>query len=269
MSKTLDRLAKVLAQADGAANEAERDAYMEKAMVLSAASGIELAVARAHQADKEKREEPEQRAITVNDYSRARARDYFMKLFSAIVEVNDCKLLIGYKSYKGFALGFPSDIDVIEALYATLSVQMEADADAAIKRGQNVETVERWDQATLSYIEVAEKIDGRIWRREFYDGFIARVNSRLWAAKRAARQEAGADDESSSTAVVLRDKSQEVDDFYDKETAGWRRMGTWEPSSTSGYSRGAREAGHAAGARASLGRDDDNAMSGSNRKGIG
>jgi Protein of unknown function (DUF2786) len=264
VSKTLDRLAKVLAQADGAATDGERDAFMEKAMALSAASGIELAVARAHQANKEKREEPEERAVTVNDYSRTRARDYFMKLFSAIVAANDCKLLIGYKSYRGFVLGFPSDIDVIEALYATLAVQMEADADAAIRRGENIVTGEKWDSAVGDYVEVTEKLDGRIWRREFYDGFIARVTSRLWEAKRAARTKAGADDESSSTAVALRDKSREVDDFYDSKTS-WRRMGTWEPSSTSGYSSEARRAGQAAGARASLGRDDDHAMSGSRR----
>lgn len=267
MSRTLDRLSRVLALADNATTDGERDAYMTKAIELSAVSGIELAVARAHQADKTKREEPEERAVEVNAYTRKRARDYFMRLFLVIAEVNDCKALIGYKSYRGFLHGFPSDIEVVEALYATLSVQMEVEADAAIKRGQNVETVERWDQLSLEYIEVTQKIDGRVWRREFYDGFIGRITSRLWAAKRAAQKAAGADVESSGTAIALRDKAKEVDEFFEKETS-WRRLGSWSPSETTGYSAGARDAGHAAGARASLG-GDEHAMTGNSRRAIG
>lgn len=264
MSKTLDRLAKVLAQADNAATVGERDAYMTKAMELSAASGIELAVARAHQADKTKREEPIERAVLVNDYTRKRARDYFMRLFLDIAAANDCKALIGYKSYRGFLHGFPSDIEVVEALYATLSVQMEVEANAALRRGENKVQGENLfgEPAKVS------TVDGRVWRREFYDGFIGRIKARLWEAKRAAQKAAGADVESSGTAIALRDKAKEVEEFFDKETS-WRRMGTWSPSETSGYSGGAREAGHAAGARASLGREDENAMSGSNRKEIG
>lgn len=261
MSKMLDRLSKVLAQADNASTPEEREAYMAKAMELSAISAIDLAVARAHQADKTKVEMPEERAVTVNDYGRKRCRDYFMTLFIAIAGANDCKVLIGNKSYRGYALGFPSDIDVIEALYGTLSVQMETEADAALKRGEN----KRSDEAGSWSV-----VDGRVWRREFYDGFTARIRARLWATKRAAEKQAGVtSDASSSTAVALRNKQQEVADFYEKEY-GWRRSGTWSPSRSSGsdFTGTAREAGHAAGARASLGNDDDTAMSGSNRKAI-
>jgi hypothetical protein len=110
---------------------------MEGAQRLAVQNGIDLAVARMHQAKKERVEDPEERRIQVNPYSRKQNRKHFMELAMYIADVNDVKYLIGGKEYTLHAVGFPSDLDVLEAMYIYLSVQMVAECDAALKAGAN------------------------------------------------------------------------------------------------------------------------------------
>lgn len=139
MSKMLDKVSKLLAQAENAGTPEEAATYMEKVQELATANGIDLALARHHQARKE-RQEPEERRIQVNPYTRKVNRKHFMELAMRVADVNDVKYLIGGKEYTLHAVGFPTDLDVVEALYTHLAVQMVSECDKALAAGANRQT---------------------------------------------------------------------------------------------------------------------------------
>lgn len=330
MSKTLDRIAKVLNQAENAATPEEAAAYMERAQHLSTLAQIDLAVARAHTVNKEKVEQVViDQAVKVNPPDRRFNRKYFMDLGAAIASANDCKVLYGGRETFLFVTGFPSDIEVVEALFGILAVQMVSECDAALKRGANKTVVRRvkkvrvplpedeidwggYDEEHDRYYDVAEgvpsddnyykerylgtsypppktrleivrdadgkavyeeqvtsSVDGRLYRQNFYDGFIARTRGRLWEAKRSARTEAGADDESSSTALALRNKSEEVEKAFEGRLKALNARGTYSPAEPTATYIDARAHGQDAAERARLDLDDDNAVGASHKKEIG
>lgn len=179
--KMLDRISKLLNQAERAdEGSPEREAFMEKAMVLSQAHSIDLSIARAHQANKEKVEEPERRTYHVGQKGEWKpgkllvmtpvARNaHLVDLFCAVAEANDLEVLISTDNTTCWALGFPSDHDVAEKMFGVLSVQMVAEADHRIKNKEHCEP--RTVQAT-----VREEIphDERAWedwdgRNRYYD----------------------------------------------------------------------------------------------------
>lgn len=246
MSKSLDRLSKIIAQADRAGTEEERATYMEKAQEMSALIGVELAVARAHHAAKE-RELPIKRAVQLNDWSaKPQLRQAMFDLWCAVADNHDLRYTFDTGLYRASCYGLPSDIDLSEKLYTTLAVQMVREADEVIKHTNILQTY---------------GVNGRVWRFSFYEGFAARVSGRLWEAKRKAA--AKIDDAepvgSTSTAIVLRDKKEEINAFYEEETAHlkireWRR----DTGYTQDYTGNARRAGSAAADRANIGaRDND------------
>lgn len=297
--KTLDTLSKILNQADRAEEGSpEREAFMEKALKMSAATQIGLDIARAHVAKKERIEEPEEREVKVAERSNTRLK-FFTELYCAIADAYGVKYLLSKSGQWVFPTGFPSDLDMVERLYIVLSVQMVQEADAALKRGDHKEirrvlVTERveipeadrnwsgWDRKRqrwyashedwLNYQEwldedgkpasersywhseeftvysyeanrdikpywppshkdepvldaegnrlyvdkVVSSVDGRIWRANFYKGFISRIGRRLREARRAALKEAGIDvtDESGDYALAIRDKEQEVEEAH-------------------------------------------------------
>lgn len=294
MSASLNTLAKVLNQADRAPEGSpERESYMERAIVMSQAIGIDLAVARAHQADKEKVEKPERRQIKVGQYgskSQTRLNHFLSTLFNAIAEPNDIEVTFGGTNVYVYAYGFPSDIDVTEKLFAALAVQMVAEADRLLKAGAHkYETTERepvyewtgnmiddpnhhwydWGEPkqVKEMVEVRDpitkevkmrdvkkhysKVDGRVWRSNFYDGFISRIRARLYEERRkeVARRE---EEAQTGTAVALRNKAQEVVDFYQEETKHMS-LGVWTPPTSSGYSGDGVTRGQNVAAKANLG----------------
>lgn len=280
MSKALNRLSKILNQAERAPEGSpEREAFMEKALVMSQAIGIDLAVARAHQADREKVETPTRKQIQVGQYgskSQSRLNGYLASLFNAVATPNDIQVTFGGNNIYIYAYGFPSDIEVAEKLFASLSVQMVAEADRLLKAGANKEWVEDaplyetrddgdfWggyravkrdeDGNVVRGRALRSKVDGRVWRANFYEGFIARISSRLYDARNeeVARRRTEEGKESGSTTLALRDKSREVVDFYKDETKHMR-LGIWKPPETSMFSAAGLVTGQSVAAKASLG----------------
>jgi hypothetical protein len=324
MSKMLDKVSKLLMQAENAGTPEEAETFMAKVQELASINGIDLAVARMHQANKEKAQEPEQRRIACNPFNRRYNRKHFIELGMAIADANDCEYLISGGDYALLAVGFPSDLDVVEALYTHLSVQMTTECDEALKRGENREVrkvlvtakeeiphedrqwgewngrsqyyddnpddgayVYKQDNETEEAFKVREAaalgeerakyekavkegiegdysyyvdgwrkpvpppkfrevpvldadgnkqyeekdtvlVEGRIFRQEFYDAWVRRMRSRLLEIKRRVEKEAGSLEESSETALALRDKKAEVDKAHEAQRAGVRRMGNYE-----------------------------------------
>lgn len=334
--KLLDRISKVLNQAENASTPEEAAAYMQRAQALASANAIDLAVARAHQADKEKRQQPEKRTVRIDDYAwrQSASTKWKCQLYLAVAHVNDLKCIIAGNNTVVWPYGFPGDLDVAEALYNSLVVQMVAAADEGLKKGLNKEKKrvykrvrvpipdeerdwgcqvdeEAWDShryyadsqeyhdgiARQFSQEYADKhyplppkfklervkdengewvieeslrtlVDGRIWRQNFYQGFISRIESRLWAAKAEARKHYDEvhEDTSTETGIVLRSKALEVDEFYN-EDLGDRKLGVHKEPVVGSSSWEGREAGRQAGAVASLGTEV--AMEGSKAKALG
>lgn len=135
--KMLDKISRLLAQAENAGTPEEAATFMEATQRLAAKNGIDLALARMHQAKKEKVQEPEERRIQINPYTRKTNRKHFMELAMHVADVNDVEYLIGGRDYVLLAVGFPADLDVLEAMYTHLAVQMVTECDRALKAGAN------------------------------------------------------------------------------------------------------------------------------------
>lgn len=271
MSRQLDKLSLILRQAERASTEAEAEAFMAKAQDLATHWAIDLEIARQHVADKETRKVPVMREILIGQ-SGKRLLHTYVRLFLAIANANDITCDIASNSTKVYAFGFDSDIDVVEALYASLAVQMVTASDAYLRKGEYrnegvKREVYRRDPytGTREFVRVERKpVSGITARKSFQQAFAATVGNRLREARQAAIEAAeqarrdelaslpdSAAAESTGTELVLAAKSVEISDFYKKKStaSGSYRGGR---SSTASSSH-ARAAGRAAGSKARLG----------------
>ncbi|MEO7127208.1 MAG: DUF2786 domain-containing protein [Nakamurella sp.] len=254
--KTLTRIAALLRKAESTDNTFEADTYMEAAQRLATAASVDLAVARAHIADKERRTTPTQREIVIGEAGKRGLRTY-VELFVAIARANDITCDVARNSTRVFAYGFDTDLDTAHALYASLIVQMVRASDEFIKSGAyTAEQVKRfstsrrrWEVAPVSPITA---------RLSFQRAFAARIGRRLKDAKDAVTAQAVRADRRSSqrgaltgTALVLRNKEIELVDHYRSHSTA---RGSWRGSSASaGYSPHAARAGDGAAKRARIG----------------
>ncbi|MFJ6508654.1 DUF2786 domain-containing protein [Streptomyces sp. NPDC091879] len=267
---TLDKLAKILNKAENASTPEEAEAYMRKAQAMATLTSIDLAVARQHTAKREQREQPTHKRITIGQ-PRKNNNARLVELFMAVADNNDVQLNIAMNSTYVIAFGMPSDIEVVEALYASLLVQMTESANAWLKTGEyKKEQVtgkkKVWDAywGEWDYQTVTKPMDGRTARANFYDAFTRRISSRLWSARQEALEEAkkntytvpsigkdnGVEYEIEvSAALVLSDKAKEVRDYYSKTS---KARGSWKGASSSTYSTSARQAGDSAAQSARL-----------------
>lgn len=259
--KSLDKIAKLLRQAESTANEHEREVFMGRAQSLATRHSIALAVARAHTARKEAREEPIFKDIRIGGF-RQRGLAKYVELFLAIAAANDVRCTILSDNTLVTAHGFPSDIAVCEALFASLLVQMVQDGDAFLQTGDHrKETVTTWSEKQWRY--VTKPVPTITARLAFYTAYAARIGSRLQEARAeevAAAEAAEAAERAASgntpvsTALALREKEAAVTAFYAEHTTNVR--GSWRGGRRSGSlnrSRIAGQAGDAAARSASLG----------------
>ena len=225
----LAKVGKLLRHAEGASTEAERDAFFSKAQELATAHSIELAVARAAHEKGEAELSPTFESIRLGHRGQP-SNVRFVSLMLAIARANDLRCSIRGDNTGVSLFGFPGDIEVTKALYATLAIQMVADADAYIRSGAH------------------RPVHGRTARAAFYQGWTSRIGQRLTEAKQYATDQAAAlnkpdpsRDEtlSTSTALALKAKEVEVDDYYEymKRQQGVR--GTWRGGSQINDSRSA------------------------------
>ena len=255
MSDLMGKIGALLMKAESTDSEHERDALMSKAQELATVASIDLEVARNKQKDKHKREQVTTRHIEMFEWGdKSRTKPFFVELMCNIGHANDVRFTIAYNSTYVTAYGFPSDIDVTEALYNSLSVQMVDSAERYLKtkayRNDTIEyeTYGQWGP------EWSEKpMDGRTARRSFYTAFRSEVTSRLLEARDNAADSVevtGDDGSVTSGALVLASKSEEVDDYFrdNNNARGSYRGNGWE-----GRGRGTQSAGRSAGSRANLG----------------
>lgn len=269
--KLLTRIGGLLRQAEGTDNPHEAEAFLAAAQRLATASSIDLAVAREHDPALRKRSTPISRKVTIGTAGKRGLRTY-VQLFVHIGRANDLTCDVASNSTYVIAYGFPSDLDTVEALYASLVVQMVAASDAYLKSGayknETAQQVVTRDYGPWRRRVVEEKALSPITARlNFHSAFAERIGLRLIQARDEQRRAAialeeaesgGADSGgkgagSSSTEIALRHKEVEVADFYQENSSA---RGRWRSSRpTAGYSSAARRAGDRAGRRAKIGAD--------------
>jgi uncharacterized protein DUF2786 len=260
----IDRIAKLLALAEGAKTPEEAEAAFGKAQELASRYAIDLELARLRTAPKV-REKPIKKTVRIGEAGQ-RGNAALVKLFIAIGAANDVSVLIAHNSTYVIAHGMPSDIEATEALWASLATAMVRFADAHVRdknapwRSEMAWSDRHWEMRPVT---------AQGARVSFYQGFTSRIGARLMEARQVVVAEAEThfhDDNAaaieastlpSSMALVLKEKRVEVEEFMNAE---YRRLygrgprGSWRGGrSTATRSESSRSAGRAAANRADLG----------------
>jgi putative metallohydrolase (TIGR04338 family) len=226
---TLARLAKLLRQAERATNEHERAAFLSKAQALATRHSVALAVARAHTAKEEGREQPVAENYRIGDRGKKGLARY-VRLLLNVAHANDVRCTISHDSTALTMHGFPSDITVTKAMYESLLVQMVADCERHLGSGARDERTV-WDSSRRRY--VARPVATITARLAFYEAYAWRIGERLDEARAAALAEAGVGADpteparSSETALALRQKELDVHDFFAEALRRNNIRGTW------------------------------------------
>ncbi|WP_435769926.1 TIGR04338 family metallohydrolase [Nocardioides sp. SYSU DS0651] len=261
--RTLLRIGRLLRQAERTTNQAERDAFFAKAQALATRHQIALAVARASASAEERREDPTWETVLIGE-SGKRSLARYVRLVLEIARANDVRVAIYTSNTRVTLYGFPSDIAVVKALYASLVTQMVADADAHLRSGAHKhDTRLVWDDRRRAWLQ--KPVHGSTARAAFYEAWADHVGERLQSARDETRRAAiradtsaeGPDDSGAaptSTELAIRAREVEVVDYFAHMQAEHGIRGTWKGAATAGHAApGSHEAGVRAAARARLG----------------
>lgn len=265
-------IGQILAQADAAGTMEEKQLCFERAQKLASKAGIDLAVASAALAKSLEREKPTHRQLKLGVPGQ-RALAWYNELAQAIAGQNDLRCTMAPNSTYINFYGFPSDIDVVEAIYSSCITAMVTGADAYLKAGEYKKDVEprrvkvrepnpdynpyyptdRWNtKYNYHWTYVDKPVSGMTARQNFYKGFVNEIRTRLRKAKDEAKAEAIADVRlrepeapagETSTDLVLRAKGREVGEYYDETTRGRLSRRGWSGSKSPVHYGGAQSAG--------------------------
>lgn len=205
--RLLDKIGKLLAQAEGTTNEHEAEAFVTRAQELATAYAVDLELARARQQARRLKaveESFEQRRLVIGERGKRGNRQQVF-LYLAVAQANDVLVNVATDSTFVLGFGYPADLDVVERLWASLATQMAAAAARRLRAGENGAV------AAIS------------WRLSFYEGWVHAVQSRLEAARTRALQQP-VETTGTTGELVIREKAERVRAFHDQES---QARGTW------------------------------------------
>ena len=263
---TVAKVAALLAMAERTTNQHEADAFLKKAQQLATAASVDLALARAVTSRKEQRETPITKTITIGE-AREQANKHLVQLFIGIAYANDLRIDIAHNSTYVILFGMPSDIEVVEVLFNSISTQMFAAGDAWVRAGEWKNDFYWGTRISDNGYRVPAKKPhtSQTARAAFYVAFTERVCQRIQNARDEAmrdymKQHAEHKDESGaviSTALVLRDKKSEVNSFYRKSSNSQGRWQGYTGAGARGTAGKSSEAGRKAGNQARIGKQQE------------
>ena len=204
--RLLDKIGKLLAQAEGTTNEHEAEAFVTRAQELATAYALDLELARARQQARRLKavdDAFEQRKLVIGEKGK-RGNRQLVFLYLAIAQANDVLVNVATDSTFVLGFGYPADLDVVERLWASLATQMATAAARRLRAGEH------------------GRIAAVSWRLSFYEGWVHAVQTRLEQAR--ARTLATPTEGGTTGELVLRKKAERVRDFHDQES---QARGTW------------------------------------------
>lgn len=217
----LDKIRGLLAKAEASTFPDEAKAFFEGAQRLMTQYSIDEAMVRDARP-------MSSRPIVVKvplvvPYIRAKGM-----LLAVVAKANSCQVLAPWKvrgkgdtvSYSLF--GFESNVGIVESMFTSLLVQMTSELIACEK-------------------DIPAGVHGKTWKNNFLLGFATEIQTRLQRAKKEVVRETG-------MGLVLVREEAKVSEFI-ADTIGK----TTKSTSYNTYNGQAREAGRAAGSRASMG----------------
>lgn len=237
--RVVDKVGKLLAQAEGTDNEHEAAAFVERAQQLATTHAVDLERARIRQ--RERRggglEPLVQERFEVGGRGRRGNRQRVL-LYVAIARANDVLVNVAADSSYVIGFGHRADLEVVERLWTSLAVQMAAAAQRRLSEGEHTRS----------------RVGALTWRLSHHDGYVAAVATRLEQARARAlaRDAAPAASGAPSAELVLRAKAERVNDFYAQAS---QARGSWRgtASGRTAVSGRAWASGRADGERADLG----------------
>ncbi len=224
-SALLDRVRKLFDKANATTNSHEADAFARKAAELVARHRIDpQRLAATHHDDRVVMHE-----LPLGRGAYVRAR---LALLTTIGDHHEVRVVFRSSptGMTAYVAGFESDVDMVELLYHSLHRQA-ASQMAGITKGTGAST--------------------QRFRRSFLMGFASRIGDLLDSTEReagAGRSRAAAD----STAVALRERTDQVDEFITTSFGRVRTAAPASPAQASGWRAGADAAERADVGRARL-----------------
>ncbi|HUR14648.1 MAG TPA: DUF2786 domain-containing protein [Mycobacteriales bacterium] len=209
--RIIDKIGKLLAQAEGTTNEHEADAFVSRAQELATSYAVDLELARSRQAARRLRatdEAFEQRTLAVGERGR-RGNRQLVTLYLVVAQANDVMVNVAHDSTFVIGFGYAADLDVVERLWASLATQMASAASRRLRAGEHR----------------VQRVAAVSWRLSFYEGWLHAVQTRLEQARaRALEQPLEGASAGTSAALVLRAKSERVREFHDRSSEA---RGSW------------------------------------------
>jgi hypothetical protein len=248
MSSSLERIAALLAKAESTEHPEEADAYLMKAQSLATLASIDLATARGIREKRERVQSPESRTFTIGQKGK-RANTHLISLFVVVAHANSAHVDVASNSTFVISYGVPSDLDVVETMYASLAVQMTASSQRYVNSGiWRGETYTARVRTTRGFGRAKKEFTAQTARASFYRAYITRIEERLTEARVAGIKESDSRDsaigeKTGAGALVLARKEDAVKSFHRQAS---QARGSW-----GGYSGAAA---HAAGTAAAEGR---------------
>jgi hypothetical protein len=208
--RVLDKIGKLLAQAEGTDNEHEADAFVTRAQELATTYAVDLELARSRQAARRLRNTDdafEQRRLVIGERGK-RGNRQLVVLYLVVAQNNDVMVNVANDSTFVLGFGYPADLDVVEQLWASLATQMASAAARRLRDGEHRE-------AGIAAVS---------WRLSFYEGWMHAVQKRLEAARARAVKQHDKAEPATSGALVLRQKAERVKAFHDRSSEA---RGSW------------------------------------------
>lgn len=232
MSELVERISALLIKAERTDNEHEADAYLMKAQALATAASIDIAAARMQRISREIVQEPTHRTVQIGERGK-RANVHLVSLFVVIAHANDAHVDVASNSTYVIAYGMPSDLDVVDVMFGSVSVQM-------VHAGQLYVAGKSWRGETYRARGSREKKEftAQTARAAFYRAYVSRIEERLTEAKEQGRSQARQQHTKKGVELALRDKEKTVRSYHRGQSQARGRWG--------GYSGGASVTGSAA-----------------------
>lgn len=242
------RVAALLAKAESTASAQEAEAYLAKAALVAQRHSVDMAVAAM--SPDARPDCPTHRMLTIGEPRRA-LNKLLVSLMVATARAWSVRVDIGHGSTYVLLYGMPTDLDRVEAVFATASTMMLTRAQEHVRSGG-------WRGTTYRLPEGGppRPVTASVARNAFCLGFIHRLGRNLDEAARQARAGAGSDPGSDPDALArtapdthrvelaLRARDVAVTEYH---RAASRARGTWRGSSSAaGSATHSRRAGERA-----------------------